>query len=69
MDLQHDVLGDSQDPRERFINTANVLIVFIDFLHANNPGVFIFGRNPRDVEIELMEDITNAAASVQISKE
>jgi hypothetical protein len=68
MKLQHDLL-DSQNPRDRFINTANVLIVFIDFRRANNPGVFILGSNPRDVEIALMQDITNAAASVQTSRE
>jgi hypothetical protein len=54
MNLQHDLLEDNQDPRERFINAANVLIVFIDFLHANNPGVFILGRSPRNVEVALM---------------
>jgi hypothetical protein len=69
MRLQHDILEKSQNPRERFINAANVLIVFIDFLRANNPGVFIFGRTPRNVELALMQDILYAAASVQLSKE
>ena len=30
MSLQHDLLENSQNPRERFINTANVLIVFMN---------------------------------------
>lgn len=68
MNLQHDLLEDSQNPRERFINTANVLIVFIDFFRDNNMGVFSLARHPRDVEIALMQDILYAAASVQISK-
>jgi hypothetical protein len=69
MSLQHDLLEQSQNPRERFINTANVLIVFIDFFRANNPGVFILGSSPRDIEVALMQDIRNAAASVQTSKQ
>lgn len=69
MNLQHDLLEENQNPRERFINAANVLIVFIDFFRENNPGVFGLARSPRDVEIALMQDITNAAASVQTSKE
>jgi DNA-binding MltR family transcriptional regulator len=69
MNLQHDLLEDNRDPRERFINAANVLIVFIDFRRANSPGVFILGSNPRDVKIALMQDIMNAAASVHESKE
>jgi DNA-binding MltR family transcriptional regulator len=69
MNLQHDLLEDNKNPRERFINAANVLIVFIDFFRANNPGVFGLARHPRDVEIALMQDILNAAASVQTSKE
>jgi hypothetical protein len=37
LNLQHDML-DSQSPRERFINTACVIIVFIDFLTKHGPG-------------------------------
>jgi hypothetical protein len=69
MSLQHDLLEDSQNPRERFINTADELIVFIDFRRDNNPGVFILGSNPRTVEVALMQDIRNATASVRLSKE
>jgi DNA-binding MltR family transcriptional regulator len=69
MNLQHDLLEENQDPRERFINTANVLIVFIDFFRDNSLGVFGLARRPRDVEIALMQDILNAAASVHTSKE
>ena len=42
MNLQHDLLEDNKYPRERFINAANVLIVFIDFFRANNPGVLVW---------------------------
>jgi hypothetical protein len=69
MSLQHDLLEDSQNPRERFINTANVLIVFIDFFRANGMSSFSLGSNPRNVEVALMQDILNAAASVRGSKE
>ncbi len=69
MNLEHDLLEDNQIPRERFINAANVLIVFIDFFRDNSPGVFGLARSPRDVKIALMEDILNAAASVHGSKE
>jgi hypothetical protein len=65
MNLRHDILDDSQNPRERFINTANVLIVIIDFLGVNTSlGIFTSASNPRDVEIALFQDISNAAVAV-----
>jgi len=63
MNLQHDVLGINENPRERFINAANTLIVIIDFLRTHNISFSAFG-NPRSVEIALLQDIQNAAASV-----
>jgi DNA-binding MltR family transcriptional regulator len=68
MNLQHDLLEENKNPRERFINAANVLIVFIDFFRDNAPG-FGLALNPRNVEIALMQDIQNAAALVHRSKE
>jgi hypothetical protein len=68
MNLQHDLLENNKNPRERFINAANVLIVFIDFFRDNSPG-FGLALHPREVEIALMKDILNAAARVQTSKE
>jgi hypothetical protein len=63
MNLRHDILHDSQNPRERFINAANVLIVIIDFRREHNWGdAFISSTNPRGVEIDLFHDISNAAA-------
>lgn len=67
LNLRHDFLEDSQNPRERFINTANNLIVIIDFLRTNSLGVFISGGNPRSVEIALLQDIQNAVVRIQAS--
>ena len=64
INLKHDLLEANQSPRERFINAANVLIVFIDFRRDNNMGVFNLAGNPRDVEIALMHDIMSAAAAI-----
>ena len=63
LNLQHDML-DSQSPRERFINTACVIIVFIDFLTKHGPGGMILGANPRYVESALMQDIADAFVSI-----
>jgi DNA-binding MltR family transcriptional regulator len=60
--LQHDLL-DSQNPRERFINTACVLIVFIDFFSKHGLGALFPATSPRYVETALMEDIANAFVS------
>jgi DNA-binding MltR family transcriptional regulator len=67
MNLQHDML-DSRNPRERFINTACVLLVFIDFFSKHGVGGIMLGANPRYVESALMQDIANAFVSV-ISQE
>ena len=63
LNLQHDLL-DSQDPRERFINTASVLIVFIDFFSKHGLGSVGLSANIRTVEVALMQDIANAFVSV-----
>jgi hypothetical protein len=68
MNLQHDLLEENQNPRERFINTANVLIVFIEFFGAYGASFLSPAASPRNVEIALMQDILNAAASVHASK-
>lgn len=61
MNLQHDLLN-SQSPRERFIHTANVLIIFLDFIHKSGPRTMILG-NHRSVEVAVMEDIADAFVS------
>jgi DNA-binding MltR family transcriptional regulator len=64
MNLQHDLMEENQNPREKFINAANVLIVFIDFASKHGIGPLGPYSNPRNVEIAVMVDIMNAAARV-----
>jgi Mannitol repressor len=64
--LQHDVLQDSHDPRERFLNAASTLIVIIDFFRAGaSPGMLIGGRK---IELAVIQDIRNAADSIPLTR-
>ena len=63
LNLQHDLL-DSQSPRDRFVHTANVLIIFLDFFSKHGVGSFTLGGNPRSVEVAVMNDIADAFVSV-----
>jgi hypothetical protein len=66
MNLRHDLLEDSQNPRERFINTSNVLLFFIDFFLKRGAILGPYS-NPRTIEIALMQDIMDAAGALHAS--